>query len=194
MPHFQIDDEIELRPFVESDAEEIFNVVIANIEHLHTFLHWATEDFSLETALDFIRRSQIAADEKESQGFGIFLNGKLVGTIGFVKFNWTSKRTEIGYWIAREYEGRGIITRCCRELINYAFGKLEMHRVEIRCATENSRSCAIPEKFNFKLEGILRQSEWRHTRFLDMAIYGMLKEEWENELSVVGGQLSEKTY
>ena len=53
-----------------------------------------------------------------------------------------------------------------------------MNRIEIHCATENVRSRAIPEKLNFKLDGVLRQSEWRHTRFFDMAIYSMLAEEW----------------
>jgi ribosomal-protein-serine acetyltransferase len=54
-----------------------------------------------------------------------------------------------------------------------------MNRIEIRCATENLRSRAIPEKLNFKLEGVLRQSEWRHSRFFDMAIYSTLREEWK---------------
>ena len=180
MLHFQIDDEIELRPFAPADAEEIFAAVRANFEHLHTYMHWATEDYDLEGVREFVRQSQIAAAENRNQGFGIFSGGRLVGSIGFVLFNWASKRTEIGYWIAKDFEGRGIITKSCRELINYAFEKLEMNRIEIRCATENVRSRAIPEKFNFKLDGILRQSEWRHTRFFDMAVYSMLREEWGN--------------
>src|SRR5688572_12950683 len=134
MPHFQIDDHIELRPLVESDAQAVFELVRANLEHLHLFLHWATEDYDLEFARAFIERSRIAAEENKHQGFGIFFAGRLVGTIGFVSFNWTNRRTEIGYWIAKSFEGRGIITRSCRELINYAFGNLEMNRIEIRCA------------------------------------------------------------
>jgi ribosomal-protein-serine acetyltransferase len=178
MPRFLIDNEIELRPFVESDAEEIFRIVRANLEHLSEFLQWATEEYTLESAREFINRSQIAAEENKNQSLGIFLNGHLIGSIGFVSFNWTNKRTEIGYWIAKDFERRGIIIKSCKELINYAFEKLEMNRIEIRCATANARSRAIPEKLNFKLEGILRQVEWRHTRFHDMAVYGLLREEW----------------
>jgi ribosomal-protein-serine acetyltransferase len=178
MRHFLIDEEIELRPFVESDAEMVFEIVTANLDHLHTHLHWATKDYNLENAREFIRRAETASAEKKNQTFGIFSGGKLIGVIGFVKFNWASRRTEIGYWIAKDYEGRGIVTKSCKELINYAFEKLDMNRIEIRCAMENTRSRAIPEKLNFKLEGVLRQSEWRHTRFYDMAIYGMLREEW----------------
>lgn len=178
MPQFQVENEILLRPLIEGDAEEIFEVVSANLEHLHTFLHWATADYTLESAREFIKSAQIDAEENKRQGLGIFLKEKFIGSIGFVKLNWVSKSTEIGYWIAKDFEGRGIVTKSCRDLINYAFEKLEMNRIEIRCATENVRSCAIAEKLNFKLEGILRQSQWRHERFFDMAIYGMLREEW----------------
>lgn len=162
------------------NAEELFETVKANYEHLRPFLHWVTEDYSLASAKGFIKQNQKAFAENTSQGFGIFYRGKIVGAIGFVNFNWTSRRAEIGYWIAKDSEGRGIITKSCKGLIDYAFDELKLNRVEIRCATENTRSCAVPERLNFKLEGVLRQSEWRHTRFYDTAIYGMLAKEWEN--------------
>lgn len=179
MLNFQISNELELRPFAEENAAEIFETVKANYEHLRPFLNWVTEDYSLENAKEFIERSQKASAENTSQGFGIFYRGKIVGAIGFVNFNWTSKRAEIGYWIAKDSEGKGIITKSCKKLIDYAFDKLEMNRIEIRCATENTRSRAIPERLNFKLEGVSRQSTWRHGRFYDTAIYGVLAEEWK---------------
>ena len=178
MLKLSVSDRIELRAFVEEDAIDVFELVKANIEHLQPFLHWATDDYSLESAKDFVRRAQKDFEENIRQGFGIFFDKKLVGTIGFVKFNWTSRRTEIGYWIAKEFEGRGIITKSCEAIINYAFDELKFNRIEIRCAVENKRSAAVPERLGFKLEGVLRQAEWRHTRFYDTAIYGILAEEW----------------
>jgi len=174
----KISDDIELRSFAETDAVEIFEVVRKNYEHLRPFLHWVTKDYSLETARDFIGQTRKAVAENTSRTFGIFNGGKIVGVIGLVNFNWESSRTEIGYWIDKSYQGKGIITESCRALINYAFRELKINRIEIRCATENTRSRAIPQKLNFKLDGILRQSEWRHTRFFDMEIYSLLAEEY----------------
>lgn len=181
MAVLKVDDKIELRPYVEKDAEELFAAVTANFEHLRPFLHWVTPDYSLEGARRFIEQSQKETAEKKRQGFGIFYNEKLVGSIGFVNFSWDSRRTEIGYWIAKDFEGKGIITKSCMTLINYAFDELELNRIEIRFATENIRSCGIPERLGFKLEGILRQALWRHTRLYDVAFYGLLKEEWRNQ-------------
>ncbi len=190
MIKFQTADEIELRPFIEEDAAEIFAAVKANYKHLQPFLHWVTEDYSIESADEFINRTQKAFAEKTSQTFGIFYREKIVGVISFVNFNWGSKRTEIGYWIVQDYEGQGIITKSCKALIKYAFDELKINRIEIHCATENIKSRAVPERLNFTLEGVLRQSEWRHTRFFDIAIYGMLAEECKDsyQLSVINEQ------
>lgn len=180
MVTFQIGRDITLRPFKEEDAEQIITVVKKNLGHLHTFLHWAVESYSLKSAEEFIAQATADADARKGLGFGIFEAGVLIGSIGFVNFNWISKRTEIGYWIAVDSQGKGVITQSCKLLINFAFDDLKLHRVEIHCAVENVRSRAIPEKLGFVQEGILRQSEWRHTRFYDMVIYGMLKEDWKH--------------
>ncbi len=179
MFNLKVRGEIELRSIDEKDAAEILEIVKRNYEHLRPFLHWVTIDYSLESAREFIRQTQKAVAENTSQTFGIFYREKIVGVVSFVGFNWQNRRTEIGYWIDKNYEGKGIMTDACRVLINYAFSELKMNRIEIRCATENVRSRQIPERLNFKLDGVLRQSEWRHTRFFDMAIYSLLAKEWK---------------
>lgn len=175
---FQLTNEIELRPYVEADAEEIFATVKANYEHLRPFLHWVVPEYSVEMAKEFIEQSQKDSEEKIRQGFGIFFQEKLIGSIGFNKFDWDAKVTEIGYWLANDFSGQGIITTACKILINFAFNELNMNRIEIRCATENVRSRAIPERLGFQLEGVLRQALLRHNRLYDDAIYGLLKEDW----------------
>lgn len=175
---FQIDENVELRPPSAEDAEKIFAAVKQNYEHLRPFLHWVAPEFSIESTREFISRSSEAAREKTSLSLSIFYDEKLIGAIGFVKFDLPSRNTEIGYWIDKNFEGKGIITKSCRKLIDYAFNDLQMNRIEIHCAAENTKSRAVPERLGFTLEGILRQAQWRHTRFYDMAIYGMLAKEW----------------
>jgi ribosomal-protein-serine acetyltransferase len=80
----------------------------------------------------------------------------------------------------RAEEGKGIISAACRVLIGYAFDELHLNRAEIRCATSNLRSAAIPERLGFRKEGVLRQSEFRDGQLHDFSIYGLLAEEWPN--------------
>ena len=170
---------IVLRPYRIDDAETVHNAVIANLEHLREYMHWAVPDYSLDHAREFIAASMKAAEDKQSLGFGIFTGPQLIGSIGFVNFDHAACRTEIGYWIDKDHEGQGIISRSCDSLIDYAFEELKMNRIEIRCSTENVRSAAIPLRFGFTLEGTLRQSEMRNGRLHDFAIYGLLASEWQ---------------
>lgn len=131
-------------------------------------------DYSLKSAKDFISQSLLRSKEEKSLGFGMFRNNHVLDSIGFVNFDWVSKRTEIGYWIAKAEEGKGIVTKSCRLLINYAFDELEINRIEIRCAAGNRRSVAIPERLGFVKKGVLRPCELRNGQFHDFNVYGLL--------------------
>jgi ribosomal-protein-serine acetyltransferase len=52
--------------------------------------------------------------------------------------------TSVGYWMSADYQGRGIMTDCCKALLNYGFGALGLNRIEIRARTDNVKSRAIP--------------------------------------------------
>jgi ribosomal-protein-serine acetyltransferase len=51
--------------------------------------------------------------------------------------------------------------------------------VEIHCATGNKKSCAIPERLGFQLEGVLRKALFVHGKYLDSNVYGMLARDWK---------------
>lgn len=175
---FRLNQGILLRTFRESDADELFRTVENNRVHLKGFMHWMTPDYSQTSALEFITNSIGAAQRGEGLSLGIFRDQIFIGSIGFVSFEWTARKTEIGYWIAKEEEGRGTVSAACRLLIEYAFGDLGLNRVEIRCSTENTRSAAVAEGLGFKREGVLRQAELRDGRLHDFIIYGLLAAEW----------------
>ena len=111
---------------------------------------------------------------------GIWQQEALVGVVGFNQFSWGPRCGEMGYWLDEQQQGAGIMTRCCRALLEHAFTDLDLNRVEIRCAVDNAPSRAIPERLSFQLEGQLRQAEWIYDRFVDHAIYGLLAEEYKS--------------
>ena len=174
---FRIDDEITLRVFAEGDAEQVAETVLRNREHLEVFMHWMTPDYSIESATDFIARSIETVDSKSGIGFGIFRGRQFIGSIGFVYFDWVARKTEIGYWIDKREEGKGVVTGVCVRLIRYAFDELRLNRIEIRCSTENLRSAAIPERLGFRKEGVLRQVELRNGHLHDFSVYGLLADD-----------------
>jgi ribosomal-protein-serine acetyltransferase len=174
---FSVFDDVRLRLLEESDVDELHALIEDNRDHLARWLAWA-ETQTREDTQAFVRRtrSQFAADDGFQQA--IVCDGRISGVVGLPGVEPLSRSTGIGYWLAEGCQGRGIMTTAVGALVDYAFGPLGLNRVEIRVATENGRSRAIPERLGFTQEAIFRRAERVSTRQLDMAVYSVLAAEW----------------
>lgn len=181
MFRFQIDEETELRLLEERHAGELFALTDNNRNYLRRWLPWVDGNKTVEDTKAFIRRALEQFTRGLSFSAGIWWRGRLVGVIGLHRIDQVNHKTEIGYWIGEEYQGKGLVTRACRAIIDYAFSELKLHRVEIHCALGNERSRAIPERLGFRQEGILRQAARLPNRYDDLVIYGILADEWRDE-------------
>jgi ribosomal-protein-serine acetyltransferase len=94
--------------------------------------------------------------------------------------SWEKRQAEIGYWLDKDTQGKGIITRATTTLVTYAFQEYGLNKVEIHAAVGNKKSRAVPERLGFTQEGILRQTEWLNGRAHDMVVYGVLASEWKH--------------
>ena len=172
-----VDEGVELRLVEDADAEEIYRATDADRAYLREWLPWVEDTRSVEDTRTFIARSQEQA--RLSNGFQtrILYQGRFAGMIGYLYHDWTDLRTEIGYWLRKGLQGRGIMTRAVKTLADFALRNLALNRVEIRAATDNRRSRAIPERLGFVQEGVLRQAAWLDGRFVDLAVYARLRKD-----------------
>lgn len=99
--------------------------------------------------------------------------------LGTHYLDWTSRATEIGYWLAEAYQGQGLMTRTIYGACRYFFDELGLNRVEIRCDPANTRSRAIPERLGFTQEGLLRQVGTLSHGYYDHVVYSLLAHEWQ---------------
>lgn len=175
---FQIDENLKLVLPQERHAEEITKVVRENLEQLKLWMPWATDDYSIDSAREFIKFNLSGFAKDGSFAASIILEEKFIGGIGFHNLDLKNKSTHIGYWLVKEAQGKGIMTRCCVELFDYLFDELGLNRIQINCNVENTKSRAIPERLGFQLEGIHRQVEFLHGEFRDWAVYAILAEDW----------------
>ncbi len=173
-----VDDDLKLALPEPYMAAALTEVVRANLPRLRPWMPWAVDDYSLEHCKQWIGRNlnEFATDGRFNAV--IICDGVYAGAIGFHHLDTVNRSAEIGYWLAEEFEGRGIITRCCRVVIDHLFETVKLNRVQINCNVENEKSRAVPERLGFKLEGIHRQVELLHDRFGDWAVYAMLRDEW----------------
>jgi len=174
----RLDEKTELCRVRLEDAEELFAVIDRNRDRLRQWLPWVTPEYDLEGARQFI--STATGEMTDHKGLTLIIRhrGSICGAIGLHRILGRSKNTEIGYWIDAAHEGKGLMTAACRAVITEGFDAFGLHRIEIRCATWNHRSSAIPRRLGFVEEGILREAEWLHDRWVDLRVFSMLAQDW----------------
>jgi ribosomal-protein-serine acetyltransferase len=171
---YSLGDDAELRLLEEVHVYDLYRLTDANRAHLREWLPWVDATRSPEDTRAFVRIATQQFASNQGYECGIWWHGQLVGTIGNHRIDWRNGATSIGYWLGEAYQGRGLMTRACRALVDHAFGTLRLHRVEIRAATGNWRSRAIPQRLGFREEGILRDGEWLYDHYVDLVIYSRL--------------------
>ena len=176
----RLDDSADLVMLDLRYAEELFALIDANREHLRPWLPWVDRETSPETTSGFIREMLFKLAGGTDLLAGVRHEGRLAGLIGLHNINTHSGTAEIGYWLGAEFEGKGLMTKACVAIIDYAFDDLRLNRVQIRVEPANNRSRAIPRRLGFHYEGTLRQVGRIQERFADLEIYSMLKSEWES--------------
>ena len=186
----QIDNDLILRQLSEGDASSLFAVIDSNRVYLRNWLPWLDTSKTPEDTLYFIRTAFEQFANNDGFAAGIWYKNSVVGTIGFHKVDWLNRSVEIGYWLSEEYQGKGIVTKACKAFLDHAFSEWHLHRVQIRCAVGNAKSCKIPERLGFVREGLQRNAEFLYDRYVDLVIYGMLEDEWKQKRFLVKDQAS----
>jgi ribosomal-protein-serine acetyltransferase len=173
----RLSDDCHLRPLEERDAGELYRLVEANRAYLAEWMPWAAEQ-TLEGTTAFLRATEQRQAANNGFEAALILDGRIVGAAGFPGVDWVAGGTSIGYWLDEGHQGRGLMTAAVRALVDHAFGEWDLHRVEIQAAVDNRRSRAIPERLGFVEEGIRREAERVGDRYLDLALYGMVRPAW----------------
>lgn len=153
-------------------------MVDKNRNYLREWLSWVDETIHADQTKLSITTALKAFSENNGFQLGIFYKNEIAGRIGLHSIDWHNKKTSIGYWLGEDFQGNGIMTASCKTVIDYVFNELSLNRIEIRAASLNKKSRAIPERLTFCKEGTLRQAEWLYNHYVDHVIYGLLKEDW----------------
>lgn len=105
-------------------------------------------------------------------------NNRLIGSCGFNYWNRDHSRAEISYDLAKEYWGKGIMTKAAKAVISYAFTHMQLHRIEATVTPTNVGSLKVLKKIGFQKEGVLRQQKLLHGKFYDAVMLSLLQSEY----------------
>jgi RimJ/RimL family protein N-acetyltransferase len=148
----------------------------------------------LENLKNYIDQALREKELKTSYPFIVFdkRTNKIAGSTRFYDYRKVHDTVQLGYtWYAKEFQGTGLNKNCKFLLLQYAFEKMNLERVEFRADAKNAISIAAMKSIGCVEEGILRSNCTAPNGRRDSIVLSILKDEWFNTLKDV---LKEKCY
>ncbi|MBE9110565.1 GNAT family N-acetyltransferase [Nodosilinea sp. LEGE 07298] len=173
-----------LRPFTLSDVEAV--VVLAGdrtvAENTLSIPHPYTE----ADAEGWINQQQADWAASNALNFAItHPDNTLCGSVGLSLYP-NYNMAELGYWIGRPFWGRGYATEAAAVLVNFGFINLGLNRINAVHFGDNPASGRVMEKLGMVKEGYRRRQTPKWGVYRDVALYGLLREDWEKGRDVNG--------
>lgn len=168
---------LDLRPLRPADAAAVF-ALHADPEAMR---YWSTppwDDLALAQAMIQSDQDGMAAGDHIRLALTRRSDGRLVGLCSLFAFNLSCRRAEIGYLLARDCWGQGLMHEALTALLDYGFGVLDLNRVEADIDPRNSSSQRTLRRLGFQLEGTLRERWIVAGAVSDTGLYGLLRRDW----------------
>lgn len=171
----QIDEDLALSLIGHETSQAMFDMIRRDCEFLSRWMAWPIHTNRLEDYLEHVKR--VGHDYAEGRGMAccIHYRGEPVGSAGFNTIDRSLRKATIGYWLSEMHQGRGIMTRTCRKLIDIAFAEWDLDKIEIPVAVENRPSRAVCERLGMEVEGVIRNAEHLNGRIVDHAYYALYR-------------------
>ncbi|WP_328990536.1 GNAT family N-acetyltransferase [Kribbella sp. NBC_01245] len=175
----QLTADAELCPLEPRHAAEFLAHVEKARADIVQYIPWAAVVVDESSARSFLQAyaDRQAADTGRIDG--IWLGGELVGGVLFRTFDLRFGTCEIGVWLNADAQGKGLITRACQVLIDWAIGERGIYRLEWKCSTDNEPSKAVARRLGLTHEGVLRAAFPVGPIRQDLEVWSLLAPDWQ---------------
>lgn len=166
----------KIRKWELTDAEDLATA-LSNKKILDNLRDGLPYPYTVQDGKDYIS-AMLSADENNTFAFAVTADGKAIGSIGVFRGDNIHRQTaELGYYIAEDYWGKGIMTEAVKQICEYVFKNSDILRIYAEPFAYNTASCRVLEKSGFQCEGTLRKNAVKNGKVLDMKMYSRLKSE-----------------
>jgi len=163
-----------LRPFRKGDELSLAK----NINNKNIYKNTANipYPYTLKDAKDWVSRNLKNEKEKtpNSIHLALIVGGEVAGSVSLMNIKLKHK-AEIGYWLAEQYWGKGIMSQAVKLVTDFGFKKLKLKRIYAHTFSFNKGSSRVLEKSGFKPEGILRKHHMKDGKLMDLCVFGKVR-------------------
>jgi len=166
-----------LRPLQPGDVDALF-AIFGDPEVMRW---WSTPPWTdSEPGAAMVARDQGSGPDADWLRLGLVrrADDRLLGTCTLFDHQPRSRRCELGYALARQAWGQGLMHEALTALLDHGFGALNLNRVEADIDPRNIASARTLERLGFRPEGLLRERWIVGGEVSDSALYGLLRRDW----------------
>jgi len=147
-----------IRPKKPGDGAASASAVSETWDDLRSWMEWAEnlDEFTAESQEARIRHQVTSFMLREELNLLGIASGQPVIWCSFYDLDWTARQCNIGYWVRKSAQGKGLATETGNAMVRYAFGALRMRRVGLTHSSGNEASRRVADKLGFALERIER--------------------------------------
>ena len=179
--------EYSLRKWSMEDAEDLARA-LSNEKILNNLRDGLPYPYTKKDAEAYIG-AMLASGENDTFAYAICCDDRAIGSIGaFRQGNIHSRTAELGYYLAEEYWGAGVMTWAVRELCGRIFEQTDILRIFAEPFAYNSGSRRVLEKAGFHKEGVLKNNAVKNGKVLDMVMYSLTREEGRYPVRRLSGE------
>ena len=165
-----------IRKWRLSDAGDLA-AALSNPKVLNNLRDGLPYPYTQRDAEDYIH-AMLSADEDSSFAFAVTVEDRCIGSIGaFRQGNIHGRTAELGYYLAEEYWGRGLMTQAIGQLCRWVFAHTGILRIYAEPFSYNIGSCRALEKAGFHYEGLMKNNAVKNGKLLDMKLYALTRDE-----------------
>ena len=163
-----------LRKWRLSDAKDLV-AALNNKKILNNLRDGLPFPYTEQDARDYIT-AILSSEENSTFAYAITQNDRAIGSIGaFRQSNIHRQTAELGYYLAEEYWGRGIMTKAIRQLCGIVFDTTDILRIYAEPFAYNTGSRRALETAGFCYEGTMKNNAVKNGKVLDMALYSLTR-------------------
>jgi RimJ/RimL family protein N-acetyltransferase len=172
-------DVVRLSPLQVSDYDRLVHF---SIDEPDLWYYSLVQANSPENMKNYIQKAVEERASRKSYAFIVFdkRTNQYAGSTRFYDIQIENTSLQLGYtWYGKEFQGTGLNKNCKYLLLEFAFEKLKMERVEFRADNDNLRSINAMKSIGCVVEGVLRSNMYKpNGDRRDSIVLSILKNEW----------------
>lgn len=171
-----------LRQIEFADCDRLFHLM--SDKNLTKFLTWEPHD-NIETTISVVKNLLDAQINDKGYHWCVCKENEIVGLVSLIDIKrkirtWTLNRAELSYWIGSQYKGNGYATEACKNIIEFGFRNLSLHKIIVAHAHENTESERICTKLNFYKYAYEHDAFLKNDCWYDLVWYELINSKNEN--------------